>query len=65
MKPQKSKSFYTYPIRISDELASRLNTMCDKTQLDKSVIIRIALDKFLVELEKSPVVNSFEKMIST
>jgi predicted transcriptional regulator len=42
-----------FPLRLTSDMADRLDEIAKKTRINKTTISRIALQKFIFELEKS------------
>jgi predicted DNA-binding protein len=59
----KSTGIYKqFPVRLDHQLSTELERMSEKTNIPKSTITRIALIKFMNELDDSGVKDAIEKI---
>jgi predicted DNA-binding protein len=58
LKPQAQ-----FPLRIDAELMEKFDEISKSTRIPKSTLARIALEKFLNEIEKSNIAKSINSVI--
>ena len=54
--------YYQIPLRITRTLANELNDVSNKTNINKSSLIRIAIQKLLIELNESGIPQVMNKI---
>ena len=57
-----SNMYYQIPLRITRTLADELNEVSNKTNINKSSLIRIAIQKLLIELNESGIPQLMNKI---
>jgi len=51
--PPNSSPYRQFPLRLTHDLADELDRVCKQTRINKTTISRIALQKFLAQIEQS------------
>ena len=54
--------YYQIPLRITKTLADELNDVSNKTNINKSSLIRMAIQKLLIELNESGIPQVMSKI---
>jgi len=50
-----------FPVRISHELHQKISVIAKETYINKSVLVRIGLDRFMNEIQKEGIISILNK----
>jgi len=53
MNTQQQTLYRQFPLRLTHDMADELDRIAKKTRINKTTISRIALQKFIAEIERS------------